>query len=106
MNIFYKTSIILAIGICIASIFQSHQLRSQISSLKATISELEGARAILSLEVQEHAREEGYKQCIIDSQMGKTRYIVTQNTNNHSLSLWKLEEVVKDQSLPKKQVDF
>jgi len=96
MNTFYKTAVILAICICVASVFQSYQLRSQIKSLKDTISDLEGTNAVLSLESQERAREEGYKECIIDAQMGKSRYLVTEKTNG--MVLWKLEETINKKS--------
>lgn len=99
MNIFYKASIILSLAICVASILQSHQLRTQIKELKATITNLEDARSILSLESREDAIEVGYKQCIIDAQIGKSRYIVTQANDGKGLSLWKLEKTID----PKKE---
>jgi cell division protein FtsL len=91
MNLFYKTSIFLAIAICIVSVFQSYQLRSHISSLRETIGELETKNNILGLEERERAREEGYKECIMDAKMGKSRYIITEEGDK--LTLWKLEDI-------------
>jgi phage shock protein A len=84
MNIFYKTSVVLAIAICIASILQSHQLRSQIKELRSTIKQLENANSILDLDK---------KQCILDAKLNKSRYLLTEEDNK--VTLWKLEEVIE-----------